>query len=246
MDDLSCIDIRVRRSKFAAASLSKLPMKFLEKIFDAACDAPYEEASPSASSLSTTATSGAPSKSTATSNSSRSATLSKRGALLAEIVAPQMSSTSSPPAPRTTQLRRLVDTLPNLVGLVINDDSEKFLDVLLPPNRQTVFPFMPTIKSVVCFCRTQRADPYNPAYLASLTSMTSLSSLELVFLVNEPANAQPVLRPPEHFSVAPLNSLSDMVMNGAAVQGLTLFLQQVTSVRALPIKHYRDPPSPSA
>ncbi|BGP31116.1 hypothetical protein JCM10296v2_002880 [Rhodotorula toruloides] len=125
-------------------------------------------------------------------------------------------------------LETVFANLPNLTKLVVLDDWEVFLDVLLPAGRQALFPFSSTIRHFACLCRTQRADPYNPAYLASLASMTGLTVLELIF---------------QHQSRVKMSCSPSSGGPGQSLDSLRSLVQSVPTVKKLVIEHYEDPSS---
>ncbi|BGP31132.1 hypothetical protein JCM10296v2_002896 [Rhodotorula toruloides] len=135
-------------------------------------------------------------------------------------------------------LETVFANLPNLIKLVVHDDWEMFLDVLLPAGRQALFPFSSTLRHFACLCKTQRADPYNPAYLASLASMTSLIVLELAFQHKWPVKASRSRAHGGAVTLASLDVLSVSVSRGPSLDSLRLLLQSVPAVKKLIVEHY--------
>ncbi|BGO90648.1 hypothetical protein NBRC10512_000212 [Rhodotorula toruloides] len=147
------------------------------------------------------------------------------------------------PAVSQASLEAVFANLPNLTKLVVHDDWEMFLDVLLPAGRQALFPFSSSIRHFACLCKTQRADPYHPAYLGSLASMTNLTVLQLILRHKSRIKT---LRSRAHggaVPLPPLDVLSVSVSHGPSFDSLHLLLQSVPTIKTLVVKHYEEPSS---
>ncbi|EMS18668.1 uncharacterized protein RHTO_05771 [Rhodotorula toruloides NP11] len=119
----------------------------------------------------------------------------------------------SPAVVSQASLETVFANVPILVTLVIHGDWDTLLEVLMPSGRQAALPFSATIRHYSCICKTQRTDPYNPAYLACITSMTGLTALQLVLEHTEQGSAvSPPLPSNGSVKVAPLNVLSISVL----------------------------------
>ncbi|EGU12846.1 Proteophosphoglycan ppg4 [Rhodotorula toruloides ATCC 204091] len=137
-------------------------------------------------------------------------------------------------------LETVFTNLPNLVKLVIHGDSDTLLDVLLPSGRQAAFPFSSTIRHFACLCKTQRADPYNPAYLGSLASMTGLTVLELIFQHRSRVKTSCSRAHGGALTLPPLDVLSVSTSRGPNLDSLRLLLEGVPAVKTLVVKHYEE------
>ncbi|KAK4334267.1 hypothetical protein RTBOTA2_003003 [Rhodotorula toruloides] len=147
------------------------------------------------------------------------------------------------PAASHDSLETVFANVPNLTMLVVHDDWDMFLDVLLPAGRQALCPFSSTMRHFACLCKTQRADPYNPAYLASLASMTGLTVLELIFQHKSPVKPSSTPSTGGPVKLAPLDSLAVSVSQGQSLDSLRSLVQSVPSVRKLAIMHSEEPSS---
>ncbi|BGO90664.1 hypothetical protein NBRC10512_000229 [Rhodotorula toruloides] len=148
----------------------------------------------------------------------------------------------SPAVVSQASLETVFANVPILVTLVIHGDWDTLLEVLMPSGRQAALPFSATIRHYSCICKTQRTDPYNPAYLACITSMTGLTALQLVLEHTEQGSAvSPPLPSNGSVKVAPLNVLSISVLRESDLDSLRLLLRSVPSVKKLVVAHSDEP-----